>query len=64
MRKTVTCSKCQRPFVVEGTAGTMRSLKQGVVCPYQGCWEQNEIEWTIDGTFKATEIYIPPKTEN
>lgn len=57
MRKTLVCVKCKRPFLVEGTPGTMRSVRQGVVCPYKGCWEPNEVEWAIDGTFKATEIY-------
>jgi len=64
VRKTVVCSKCQRPFVVEGTTGTMKPVRQGVICPYKGCWELNEVEWPIDGSFKAIEIYTPPSTEN
>lgn len=49
------CSKCQRPFVIEGNPGTMKPILQGVLCPYEGCWEPNEVEWPIDGCFKATE---------
>lgn len=53
------CSKCQRPFVIEGNPGTMKPILQGVLCPYKGCWEPNEVEWPIDGCFKATESLGP-----
>lgn len=64
MRRTVICSKCNRPFMIEGRGGTMKWVKQGVICPYKGCWEPNEVEWPIDGSFKATEIHIEPPTED
>lgn len=60
MRKTVVCSKCQRPFLIEGPEGTTKPARQGVVCPYKGCWEMNEVQWPLDSSFKVTEIYISP----
>lgn len=50
--------------MIEGRGGTMKWVKQGVICPYKGCWEPNEVEWPIDGSFKATEIHIEPPTED
>ena len=53
---TVNCSKCQRPFRVEGSAGTLKKVTQGVGCPYEGCFAMNEVEWSIDGSFSSVAI--------
>ena len=56
MTKTVICSKCQRPFRVEGSAGALKEVRQGVSCPYEGCFAMNEVEWSIDGSLSSVAI--------
>ena len=54
--KTITCKKCERSFMAVGLSGTLREVVHGIRCPYSGCFEMNELVWTIDGSFYPIEI--------
>jgi hypothetical protein len=57
MRKTVICTKCKLPFLVQGTVGTLKESPQSVTCPYLNCYAANEISWPIGESCKTTRIH-------
>jgi len=56
VRKAVICSRCKRRFQVVGSPSTLREVAQGVRCPYEGCFEMNEILLPFDSEVYSVEM--------
>ena len=53
MQKTIRCKKCYREFEVVGDYGTSKPVEQSVTCPYEDCYEPNEMIWPVESLFSV-----------
>ena len=58
MKKSLTCTKCRKKFVIQGEAGRSREVPQTVLCPH--CQKPNQVIWPMNAGFHVEK----PGTEN